>query len=341
MVAGMTYYQICCYFLIYSFAGWVLEVAFHAITLGKWVNRGFLNGPLCPVYGFGMLAVLAIYNTVSEQVPTADISLWKIFLFGALIATLVELIAGWLLDTVFHLRWWDYSRQWGNFHGYICPLFSVLWGAAIVVFVKYVHPLLVAGHFSASLPVPPHAWTILLIIYLLIFLDLIVSVAEAAGLSRRLKELDKLRKILRKPADLMSQGIADSTIKAAQTVETTQVKASLAKAELKDHAYDVVDAAWAKADSLKAAGQEKVGQAAQLTHEAAQNRYEAAHDKYNAAKARSEELYRQLLSKNPFGSGRLLHAFPSLQSDEYKDLLQDLKKRIAGILKGEEENSHE
>lgn len=55
MICGMTYYQICWYFLIYSFGGWVVEVIFHAVALGKVVNRGFLNGPVCPVYGFGVL----------------------------------------------------------------------------------------------------------------------------------------------------------------------------------------------------------------------------------------------------------------------------------------------
>ena len=54
MICGLTYYQICWYFLIYSFGGWVVEVIFHAVALGKVVNRGFLNGPVCPVYGFGV-----------------------------------------------------------------------------------------------------------------------------------------------------------------------------------------------------------------------------------------------------------------------------------------------
>ena len=57
MICGMTYYQICWYFLLYSFGGWVVEVIFHAVALGKVVNRGFLNGPVCPVYGFGVLSV--------------------------------------------------------------------------------------------------------------------------------------------------------------------------------------------------------------------------------------------------------------------------------------------
>ena len=66
MICGMTYFQICLYFLFYSFGGWVVEVIFHAVTLGKVINRGFLNGPVCPVYGFGVLSVFALLNTLQS-----------------------------------------------------------------------------------------------------------------------------------------------------------------------------------------------------------------------------------------------------------------------------------
>ena len=67
MIFSMTYYQICWYFLFYSFCGWVLEVIFHAVALGKIVNRGFLNGPVCPVYGFGALAVFSLTGYLQQS----------------------------------------------------------------------------------------------------------------------------------------------------------------------------------------------------------------------------------------------------------------------------------
>ena len=66
MICGMTYFQICLYFLFYSFGGWVVDVIFHAVTLGKVINRGFLTGPVCPVYGFGVLSVFALLNTLQS-----------------------------------------------------------------------------------------------------------------------------------------------------------------------------------------------------------------------------------------------------------------------------------
>lgn len=109
MICGMTYFQICLYFLIYSFGGWVVEVIFHAVALGKVINRGFLNGPVCPVYGFGVLSVFALLNTI--QGSGHQMSDGMIFVFGIVLATAVELVAGWLLDVCFHARWWDYSDK--------------------------------------------------------------------------------------------------------------------------------------------------------------------------------------------------------------------------------------
>ena len=123
MICGMTYFQICLYFLIYSFGGWVVEVISHAVALGKVINRGFLNGPVCPVYGFGVLSVFALLNTI--QGSGRQMSDGMIFVFGIVLATAVELVAGWLLDVCFHARWWDYSDKPFNFHGYICLEFSL------------------------------------------------------------------------------------------------------------------------------------------------------------------------------------------------------------------------
>ena len=90
MICGMTYFQICLYFLIYSFGGWVVEVIFHAVALGKVINRGFLNGPVCPVYGFGVLSVFALLNTI--QGSGRQMSDGMIFVFGIVLATAVELL---------------------------------------------------------------------------------------------------------------------------------------------------------------------------------------------------------------------------------------------------------
>ena len=141
LICGMTYFQICLYFLIYSFGGWVVEVIFHAVALGKVINRGFLNGPVCPVYGFGVLSVFALLNTI--QGSGRQMSDGMIFVFGIVLATAVELVAGWLLDVCFHARWWDYSNKKFNINGRICLTNLLFFGLMGLVMVYLVNPFLI------------------------------------------------------------------------------------------------------------------------------------------------------------------------------------------------------
>ncbi|MCR4671879.1 MAG: hypothetical protein K5637_01410 [Lachnospiraceae bacterium] len=231
MIAGMTYYQICWYFLLYSFAGWVIEVMYHAVTLGKVVNRGFLNGPVCPVYGFGMLGVLGLMHTISVE-SEENLNPFLLFLVGVVLATIVELIAGWVLDKLFHARWWDYSNKPFNLHGYICLEFSLIWGFAVVLIVRIIHPML------ADLPdsfIPErYGWPILACLYALYLVDLICTVMIILKFNKRITELDELQKKLRIVSDRMSERIGTDTVKAAQTLQEGQIQAALGKAELKE-----------------------------------------------------------------------------------------------------------
>ena len=66
MIGGLTIYEIVWFFMLYSFLGWVLEVVYHAVSNGEIVNRGFLNGPVCPIYGFGMVGVFTLFNSLAS-----------------------------------------------------------------------------------------------------------------------------------------------------------------------------------------------------------------------------------------------------------------------------------
>ena len=85
------------YFFVYAIIGWIIEVSFHVITKGRFINRGFFNGPYCPIYGFGAIAVISILNVVGDGN--------KLFLFfmAMIIATLLELITGVILEKIFYL----------------------------------------------------------------------------------------------------------------------------------------------------------------------------------------------------------------------------------------------
>lgn len=99
----MDFYTLCWVFLIYGFLGWCCEVIFAGVNQGKFVNRGFLNGPICPIYGCGMLLVLLILWPLRHR-------LLLLFIGSVALCTLLEYIVGFLLEKLFHQKWWDYSN---------------------------------------------------------------------------------------------------------------------------------------------------------------------------------------------------------------------------------------
>ncbi|MBR3152348.1 MAG: putative ABC transporter permease [Clostridia bacterium] len=104
--------------------GWILELFFRRIVHGKWVNPGFLIGPYLPIYGFGLAALTLIYLLFKDS----SLNPFIIILLMGLLMTLIELIGG-LVRLKNNVRLWDYSDQWGNYKGIICPLFSAIWTA--------------------------------------------------------------------------------------------------------------------------------------------------------------------------------------------------------------------
>lgn len=295
MICGMTYYQICWYFLIYSFGGWVVEVIFHAVALGKVVNRGFLNGPVCPVYGFGVLSVFAMINTL--QSSGYQMSEGMIFLFGVILATVVELIAGWMLDVCFHARWWDYSDKPFNFHGYICLEFSLIWGLAIVlvvkVFQKYVENDTSMQTDSAF------GWIILAILYGIYLADLIVTVAVIRGLNKKLTRLNTIQSDMRIVSDKLSDTVANTTIDTAQVIGEGKVQTALAKAELREAAETK------KNQSIEKLRKKKM----ELQRE-------------------FDELSGSITNHTIVGPGRIIKAFPEMKHRYYHELIQELSKKF-------------
>ena len=121
-------------FIIFSFVGWISEVLYVGIFFEhKFVNRGFLHGPLCPIYGFGGLSILLL--------PQELYTTWlRLFCASMLFGTVVEYISSWILEKLFHTRWWDYSHYKFNIRGRVCLLNSLLFGALGVVIIHFVQP---------------------------------------------------------------------------------------------------------------------------------------------------------------------------------------------------------
>ncbi len=151
-------------FFIYSFTGWLVEVVRGLILRHKFVNRGFLIGPICPIYGFGALLLTILLGTIQNPVA--------IFCVAFLGGSTLEYFTSFFMEKLFHVRWWDYSDRKVHLHGRICLTSSIYFGLAGILMVKVLNPLLLA---SISL-LPNLLIIILAIVFILIYLaDTILS----------------------------------------------------------------------------------------------------------------------------------------------------------------------
>ena len=122
-------------FILYSFSGWVMETILHSIEEHRFVYRGFLKGPYCPIYGWGALFSVFILGRIENPLV--------IFASGVMLCTILEYSTACVLEKIYHKRWWDYSNYRFNYQGRICLLCSIAFGTLIIFLIEYVHPLAV------------------------------------------------------------------------------------------------------------------------------------------------------------------------------------------------------
>ncbi len=122
-------------FYIYGICGWIWESLVYPVLSGHKIhNSGFLNGPIIPIYGFGALAVILLFEQTEK--------IYSLFLEGAVIACIIEYITSWAMEKIYHRRWWDYSHMSFNIDGRVCLAGFMVFGVFSVVCVKWVQPAL-------------------------------------------------------------------------------------------------------------------------------------------------------------------------------------------------------
>ena len=181
-IAGISLYYIISWFFIYSFLGWVWESAYVSIKKKKLVNRGFINGPFCTIYGAGAVTIYLILRPLSEN-------LFFLYLGGVIVATVLEYITGWIMEAVFHTRWWDYSDKKFNLHGYISLASSLLWGVFSILLFKLLQPFVswITGLYPQSI-----GEVFLAVLSVLYGVDFGISAYTAFGLSKTFGKVEDM-----------------------------------------------------------------------------------------------------------------------------------------------------
>lgn len=176
-------------FFVYCLIGWVWESIYESILNKKILNRGFLNGPYIPLYGFGGLIILLFLQRF--QTPFMNIMTVKIYFIGAIGATVLEYVTSYVLEKILKARWWDYSEYPLNLNGRICLIATVFWGVVAVAAIDFINPFLLKFYSGLS-----HDTVLIYVTAMctLFILDLVVTINSILDLRNRMQLLISLEK---------------------------------------------------------------------------------------------------------------------------------------------------
>jgi uncharacterized membrane protein len=283
-------YQLLWLFLIYAFLGWCVEVAYCGLGEGHFVNRGFLNGPVCPIYGVGAVAVILCLTPIKNVI--------LLFLCSMVITSFLELITGFALEKIYHTRWWDYSDLPFNIGGYICLKYSIYWGFVCIALMKGIHPV-VYGFIKLI----PHTLGLILLIFLLaIFVaDVVITIVTINKLTKRVQLMNEIAAKIHSVSD-----------------------------DVGEHIYDGVSAAAKKGVELRESEKVRAmaDQASELKEKYEKNSVQFK-SKREQELAELKERYAKLIEDKSIFQKRILTAFPKLKSKKYAEQFENLKKRIS------------
>ena len=189
--------NLCTYFIIYSFLGWVMESLLKTWIQKKPVNSGFLYGPFCPIYGFGAIIMLLFLDRFKNNIIV-------LFLIAFLVLSIWEYIVGWLLEKIFHTKYWDYTEIKYNIHGRVCLMNSLFWGFLGVVFTKYMHPII-----EAKIAQIPNQILVFITstTLLVMFIDTIISAIKVINIRKHIEKLKDITNMIKEKLEEKDRSI--------------------------------------------------------------------------------------------------------------------------------------
>lgn len=217
-------------FFFYSAAGWCLESLYCSIGEKRFVNRGFLTGPMCPIYGTAALVlVVFIYNPFKDN-PLA------VFVLGIILCDIVEFITSYIMEKLFSARWWDYTYEFLNIGGRICLKHTLYWGVISIVFVKTIHPA-VDNLYNK---IDGNYLTFILVAVLAVFvIDLINAVRKALDVRKLQIKINNLTRTLSDELSIIKSTVEDKYTIIQKVVIKQTDKLTQLKYQIDDLASDV------------------------------------------------------------------------------------------------------
>lgn len=172
---------------IYSLLGWIVETLYCSIRQGSFAERGFLSGPICPIYGVGAIYVIFL---VDPYVKT----LGGLFLLSMVTTSILEYVTSYIMEKLFAMRWWDYSEKKFNINGRVCLENSIYFGILSIILVNWIHPYI---SFSVHQISDTNKNYMSIFLFAIILLDIAYSSNAAIKLNSRFKQIYILKEEIR------------------------------------------------------------------------------------------------------------------------------------------------
>ena len=202
-ILNIDFYHLTLIFIFYSFLGWLMETAIVSARGKSFVNRGFMNGPFCPIYGTGASLFYLFLTPMGNNYPL-------IFICGMALATAVEYLTSVLLEAVFNAKWWDYSRRRFNIKGRISLFVSFYWGFLSIVIIRFIQPAVL----SLINKIPQKTGEIFIFfIIAYILADFAVTTANIIKFNSKIRTLAEAREILKEKFESTNLYVNISDIK--------------------------------------------------------------------------------------------------------------------------------
>lgn len=180
-ILGVDLYHVMAWLFLYSVMGWIWESSYVSIKEKKLVNRGFVTGPVCTIYGVGAVSVYLVLRPLEGHIVV-------LYFWGVLVATLLEYLTAVIMEKMFHTSWWDYSNNKWNFQGRICLGSSVAWGFFTLIMFEILQPFV---EMLVNLVSQKAGETILTVSMLVYAMDFGFSMATAMRLGEKLGQMEQ------------------------------------------------------------------------------------------------------------------------------------------------------
>jgi len=302
MFINSTLYNLGFHFIIFSFLGWLMETVLCTYNEKEFINRGFLNGPYCPIYGTGMCMIIFFLSRFENNIPA-------LFIFGMILTTALEYAVGDALERLFKAKWWDYSHKKFNIKGYVCLEITLCWGVLCVVMMEVVVPFFDTLIHGINVFL---GQIILIVYFILLFADCAVTVYHLINFNKILANLTKVK------AEYMEQFmdselyLKTEALKERYDSMIDDIKDKWETRDANGVDYELIAANWKKrltdlSDDLK------------------------SEERYKEFVQKAEEIttkYKEMLNKPNFVQKRIIKAYPGFTPRANKYSFKELKEKI-------------